>query len=253
MKSPFWRIQESGSSSYDAVDEIWVEADDARLFLRSWGQARGQPVLCWHGVGFASPASLTFADMATLLVEQGLRTFALDAPGFGRSAAVAPDRYHPHALAALVPFVLDALEVESALFIGYSWGGDLGCHLAARHPERLSGLVVLDAGYRDPPFDPSIPYEEYVQLNERKVEARDADVEPWIMAAAEHGMAQAPPSATREDVATSNLPVLLVAAGDAPQTDLEQFARDVPQAEIHRAEGFGHNVLADGGQTVVAS
>jgi pimeloyl-ACP methyl ester carboxylesterase len=232
------------------VDEIWVEADDARLFVRGWGEARGEPLLCWHGVGYASPASLTFADLAALLAQHGLRTFALDAPGFGRSAALAPDRYHPHALVALVPSVLDALDVERAVFVGYSWGGDIGCHLAARHPERLSGLAILDAGYRDPPFDPSIPYETYVQLNERKAEARDAAVEPWVMAAAEHGMAHAPPSSTRNDVATSNLPVLLVAAGDAPQTELEQLARDVPQAEIHRVEGFGHNVLADGGHTV---
>jgi pimeloyl-ACP methyl ester carboxylesterase len=234
------------------VEEIWVDADDARLFLRGWGEDRGEPLLCWHGVGFASPASLDFADLAALLVEHGLRTFALDAPGFGRSPALARDRYHPHALVALVPSVLDALEVERAVFIGYSWGGDLGCHLVARHPERLSGLVLLDAGYRDPPFDPSIPYEKYVQLNERKAETLDPAVEPWIIAAAEHGIAHALPSTTRNDVAASNLPVLLVAAGEAPQDDLEQLALDVPHAEIHRVEGFGHNVLADGGHTVAA-
>jgi len=45
--------------------------------------------------------------------------------------------------------------------------------------------------------------------------------------------------------------VLLVASGDAPKDDLARFAADVPQAEIYRAEGTGHDVLKDGGPEVV--
>ena len=64
-------------------------------------------------------------------------------------------------------------------------------------------------------------------------------------------MAQAPPSAIRPRLAENRLPVLLVAAGDADEEDLRQFAADVPQAEIIRAEGTGHDVLTDGGPEVV--
>jgi hypothetical protein len=59
-------------------------------------------------------------------------------------------------------------------------------------------------------------------------------------------MAHEPPSATRPRLAESGLPVLLVAAGDAAEEDLAQFAADVPQAEIVRAEGAGHDVLTEG-------
>ncbi len=45
--------------------------------------------------------------------------------------------------------------------------------------------------------------------------------------------------------------MLLVAAGDAAEEDLVQFAADVPQAEIVRAEGTGHDDLTEGGPEVV--
>ena len=41
--------------------------------------------------------------------------------------------------------VLDALGWDRAWVIGHSWGGHLAMHLAVAHPERLLGLVVLDA------------------------------------------------------------------------------------------------------------
>jgi len=107
--------------------------------------------------------------------EHGLRVLAPDAPGFGKSPALEPSDYHPHALADLVPRLLDALDIERAPFVGFSWGGDVGCHVAARHPERLTALVLLDAGYDDPPFDPSQPFAEYLAENEA---AWEENVEP---------------------------------------------------------------------------
>jgi len=62
--------------------------------------------------------------------------------------------------------VLDELGLDRAAFMGFSWGGDVGVHVAARHPERLTGLVLLDAGYRDPPFDPAQPFEaDWLEAN----------------------------------------------------------------------------------------
>ena len=42
-----------------------------------------------------------------------------------------------------------------------------------------------------------------------------------------------------------------VVAGDAPEADVERFAAEVPQAEIRRVHGAGHDVLTDGGPEVV--
>jgi pimeloyl-ACP methyl ester carboxylesterase len=180
--------------------------------------------------------------------------------------------------------LLDTLGVDRAAFMGFSWGGDVGVHVAAKHHDRLLALVLLDAGYRDP-FDPNQSFEAFLEENGRAWEdacapswevalgrARErrqrwtAAIEeafraawreeggrlvpsgsPAVVAAVEHGMSHAFASTVRPALGASELPVLLVAAGDAATKDLARFRADVPQAEIHRMEGAGHDVLADGG------
>jgi pimeloyl-ACP methyl ester carboxylesterase len=238
----------------DFGTERWIEAGGAQLSLRVWGEPTGRPVLYWHGVGLRSrggAATLGAAGPA-LAGGHGLGVFALDAPGFGRSPALDASGYHPHALADLVPPLLDALEVERAAFMGFSWGGDVGCHVAARHPERLTSLALLDAGYWDPPFDPLLPYEDYLARNEALARTTEGvTVSPSIVAAVEHGMAQALPSTTWPGLASSGLRVLLVAQTGAEDEDLERFATAVPQVELRRPAGVGHDVLGDGGLEVV--
>ena len=49
----------------------------------------------------------------------------------------------------------------------------------------------------------------------------------------------------------SGVPVLLVAQEGAAEEDLGRFAAAVPQAELLRPAGAGHDVLRDGGAEVV--
>jgi pimeloyl-ACP methyl ester carboxylesterase len=185
-----------------AVDfgtERWIDAVGTSLQVRSWGEDIGRAVLYWHGVGLTSRGGASLGEAAPQLMrDRRLRVVALDAPGFGGSPAFEPARYHPHALADLVPALLDALELERVAFMGYSWGGDVGCHVAARYPDRVSALVLLDAGYRDPPFDPALPYEQRLEQNRELAACTEGVcVDPAVIAAVEHGIAQALPSTTR--------------------------------------------------------
>jgi pimeloyl-ACP methyl ester carboxylesterase len=41
--------------------------------------------------------------------------------------------------------VMDALDWDRPLVIGHSWGGHFALHLAVAQPERIGGLVILDA------------------------------------------------------------------------------------------------------------
>jgi pimeloyl-ACP methyl ester carboxylesterase len=273
------------------VDERWLDVDGIQVFVRTWGDERGQPVLFWHGVGLTSRGSLALSEAGPILASgHALRVVALDAPGFGKSPAAADaDAYRPEALADLVPPLLDALGIERAAFMGFSWGADIGCHVAARYPERLDALVLLDAGYVDPPFDADVAYDTRVQRHEQlwrekcassweevvaelrarsprstpEIEEgwragwREEDgrlvpaVAPWIVAAVEHGIAHSPPSSTWPRLAAAKLPVLSLTEGDARDEDLARFAAGVPHAEIRRIEGAGHDVLVDGGPDVV--
>jgi pimeloyl-ACP methyl ester carboxylesterase len=224
----------------------WIDAGDARLFVRSWGDERGRAVLYWHGVGFRSRGGETLGEAGPQLARNhGLRVLALDSPGFGGSPALPPERYHPHALADLVPAALDALELGRAAFMGFSWGGDVGCHAAARHPDRIAALVLLDAGYSDPPFDASVPYEQVLARNrELALGMEDPAVDPAVVAAVEHGIAQALPSTTR---ARLSLPVLLVVPANVGEHELAPFRADVPHADVIRLDTPRHDVLAGGG------
>lgn len=72
----------------------------------------------------------------------GWRIVAPDLPGHGESDA--PAGAMPEVAQGLVS-LLDALNVDQALVVGYSMGGRLALHLAVTAPERVRGLVVIGA------------------------------------------------------------------------------------------------------------
>jgi 2-hydroxy-6-oxonona-2,4-dienedioate hydrolase len=152
------------------MDEHWVDLVNARLFFRMWGEPNAKPVLFWHGISLTPRASLVLNEAGPRLAEHDLYVVALDAPGFGKSPPLERERYHPSALAGLVPAFLDELGLDRAAFMGFSWGGDVGVHVAAEHPERLTALVLVDAGYSDPPFDPAEPFEAFLEETKKEWE-----------------------------------------------------------------------------------
>ena len=84
--------------------------------------------------------------------EYGRRVISISPPGV-ETVALQAEKYRLSELAALVVRLFDVLDFERAAFVGHSWGASIGCHLAARYPQRLSALALLDAGYQDIPDD----------------------------------------------------------------------------------------------------
>jgi len=97
------------------------------------------PVVLIHGLpGTADD----FARVTPLLSAAGLRTVALDRPGFGYSAG----GYHPlDTQLAVLDALLDRLGARRAVLVGHSYGGTLALAYAAAHPGRVRGLVLVDA------------------------------------------------------------------------------------------------------------
>jgi pimeloyl-ACP methyl ester carboxylesterase len=62
--------------------------------------------------------------------------------GLAPSLTPGPKDVETHVADAIA--VMNALGWERPLVIGHSWGGHLAMHLAVRHPERISALVILD-------------------------------------------------------------------------------------------------------------
>ena len=117
-----------------------------RLHLHEWGSADAPPVVCLHGV---TAHGARFAHLAERL--PGFRVLAPDLRGHGRSGREPPWRLETH-----VDDVLEtaaAAGVDTAAWIGHSFGGRVLIELAARFPERVERAVLLDPAIRIRPAD----------------------------------------------------------------------------------------------------
>ena len=110
--------------------------------LAVWEWPGGDPrALLLHGIGNYGRYWDAFADA----VAGRLRLVAPDARGHGDSAKPA-DAYAPSDFVGDAVAILDACGIDRALVVGHSMGGFHATVLAATHPERVSGLVIVDAG-----------------------------------------------------------------------------------------------------------
>jgi pimeloyl-ACP methyl ester carboxylesterase len=75
----------------------------------------------------------------------GMSLLAPDLRGRGRSAAL-PGPYGIAAHVADMLAILDHLGVKRAVVAGHSMGAYVAARLAAEHPERVAGLVLVDGG-----------------------------------------------------------------------------------------------------------
>src|SRR5688572_19752174 len=109
----------------------------AVLHVHEWGSTAGDPIVCLHGV---TGHSARYRRLAERLPDR--RVVALDLRGHGRSTWLAPWGIETH-VADLVE-TARSLGIESAVWIGHSFGGRLVAELATRHPERVERAVLLD-------------------------------------------------------------------------------------------------------------
>jgi pimeloyl-ACP methyl ester carboxylesterase len=138
-------------------DTRMVELDGTTLAVREWGPPTGRPLVFWHSLGAATSGAMAH-ETATILAErQGVRTVALDAPGYGASPAVPRGRYGVPALSALLWGAVDRLDLGRPVLMGHSWGGVIVEAAAAVRPSSVSGLVLLDSGHLDYQDLPSFP------------------------------------------------------------------------------------------------
>ena len=113
-----------------------VAIRDTRLAVYSAGS--GLPLLLLH----AFPLDHSMWERQTSLADH-LRIIAPDLRGFGASDAASPESIAQMADDAVA--LLDALHVtRPAVVCGVSMGGYVAQHVAARHPDRVASLVLVD-------------------------------------------------------------------------------------------------------------
>lgn len=105
----------------------------------------GPPVVLLHGL----TATRRYVVMGSRALERGgHRVIGYDARGHGSSSsAPEPGAYTYEDLGLDLLGVLDAAGVERAVLAGASMGAHTALWLALKHPDRVSGLVVITPGY----------------------------------------------------------------------------------------------------------
>jgi pimeloyl-ACP methyl ester carboxylesterase len=123
-----------------------VQAGALEIAYVASGPEGGIPVVLLHG--FPDDIHVYDATLAPL-GELGCRVFVPWLRGYGPTRFLAPDVPRSGQQAALggdLRSFLDALDIASAILVGYDWGGRAACIVAALWPERCRGLVTA-GGY----------------------------------------------------------------------------------------------------------
>ena len=116
-------------------------ADGLSIHLLEWSD-QGVPLLLLPGFGNEAHIWDDFAPV----VAPYYRTIAIDLRGHGDSAHDPESRYDYQSHVRDLEAVTAALEIDRLVLIGHSFGGRISTLFAARHPRRLAGLVLVDAG-----------------------------------------------------------------------------------------------------------
>lgn len=128
----------SPRSSIPALARAWV-ADPYRQELVYRVAGNGPPIVLLHG--FVNSSALWNDTIAAF--KENYRLYAPDLPGHGQSPPRLPWKLRD--VAEIVAAWLQALEQVPATFIGHSMGGALAMLLAARRPELVKRLVLVNA------------------------------------------------------------------------------------------------------------
>ena len=121
--------------------ESWADVGELRMRYLDWG-GDGPPVVALHGLA----SSAHWYDIVAPLLRDQYRIFAPDQRGHGQTTQ-ATTGYDWETLTTDVTGFMDHLGLDRAAVLGHSWGGNVATNLAARRPERVSQLVMIDGGF----------------------------------------------------------------------------------------------------------
>jgi pimeloyl-ACP methyl ester carboxylesterase len=120
----------------------FVDAGGIKTHYVVRGDAKGRPIVLVHGFG---ASTFTWRFNLDVLAAKGFRVYAYDVKGFGLTAKPKDGQYHIVAFSRHLVDFLDALKIERPILVGNSMGGAIVTRVALLHPERVAGIVLVDA------------------------------------------------------------------------------------------------------------
>lgn len=129
----------------------FIDSNGIRLAV--YEQGTGPAVVMVHGF---PELAFSWRHQFPALANAGFRAIAPDMRGYGQSdAPEGVTAYRMSELIADLNGLLDALDLESAVFVGHDWGALILWHMAMLAPERIDKLIILNIPhYPRTPVDP---------------------------------------------------------------------------------------------------
>ncbi|MBS4538921.1 alpha/beta hydrolase [Clostridium sp. D2Q-11] len=126
------------------MNEINIDITGNNVRIHEWGNNDNPTIICLHGLG---STSLSFLELGEALKNK-YHIYSIDLPGHGETSTFESDEeYEIPNLVLWVDKVIKTLQKDSFFLLAHSWGGDITLHYAARYPEKVIKLLLLDGGY----------------------------------------------------------------------------------------------------------
>jgi pimeloyl-ACP methyl ester carboxylesterase len=255
-------------------DSKFIELNGLTVHYKELGQGENTFILL-HGFG----ASLfSWREVMQPFSELG-RVIAFDRPAFGLTSRPltweGDSPYSPEAQVQLVLALMDALGVEKAYLVGNSAGGTVSVAFALEHPDRVAGLILVDAaiytGGGSPAWvrpllgtpqldhlgpllarrisssgddfirtafhDTSLVTDDVLAGYRKPLRANNWDRALWNLTKASH------PLGLAERLKELTMPVLVITGDDdriVPTEQSLQLAKDIPGATLSVIKDSGH-------------
>jgi non-heme chloroperoxidase len=121
-----------------------IPGNNVKLEVLDWG-GTGRPMVLLTGQGNNAHGYDQFAPKLI----GAYHVYGITRRGYGASSAPAPTsvNYAADRLGDDVLAVIDALKLNKPVLVGHSLGGEELSSVGSRHPEKVAGLIYLDAGY----------------------------------------------------------------------------------------------------------
>jgi non-heme chloroperoxidase len=142
QESPTVAVKHEAAAWHDpsprTVQFVTVD-QDVRLEVLDWG-GTGRPLVLLAGLGNTAHVFDNFAPKLT----GKYHVYGITRRGFGASSSPATG-YTADRMGDDVLAVLDTLKIERPILAGHSIAGEELSSIGTRHPERVAGLIYLDA------------------------------------------------------------------------------------------------------------
>lgn len=119
-------------------------------------QGKGFPILCLHG----HPGSSQCMAVFTNHLSNRFQTIAPDLRGYGHSRVRQPFQMSDHLLD--LEALVEQLQLDQFMILGWSLGGILGLELALRQPQRVRGLILVATAAQPRGSHPPISWQDHL-------------------------------------------------------------------------------------------